>query len=218
MAVSSLRLRILSALVMAPVFLGLIYLGGIPFAALIAVAAVISIYEWVRMARKGRNFLLDTLIGIIYLLIANFSFVVLRMHFEQGLYLVIALILTVWASDIGAYFTGKTFKGPKMSPVTSPNKTWSGLIGGMVCSGLTLSLFDLCVDIFPVHMIVVFLTGFAFGGVGQIGDLFISAMKRRVGVKDTGNLIPGHGGLLDRIDSLLLVSPAFVMACLLWLL
>ena len=203
---------------MAPIFLGLIYLGGIPFAILIAVAAGISIYEWVRMARRGKHFLLDMLIGVIYLLIANLSFVVLRLHFPEGLYLVIALILAVWASDIGAYFTGKTFKGPKMSPVTSPNKTWSGLIGGMLCSGVVLSVFEICANIFSAHVIVVFLTGFAFGGVGQIGDLFISAMKRRVGVKDTGTLIPGHGGLLDRIDSLLLVSPAFVASCLLWLL
>lgn len=217
MAASSLRQRILSALVMAPVFLGLMYLGGIPFAVTIAVAAVISIYEWVRMAQKGTRFWFDVLIGVSYLLVANFSFIVLRNYFDNGLVFIFGLLFCVWACDIGAYFSGKAIGGPKMAPAISPNKTWAGLIGGMFFSGLILMLYSYLTKMSDAPLIVEFLTGAALGGVGQIGDLFISAMKRRVGVKDTGNLIPGHGGLLDRIDSLLLASPAFMMACLLWL-
>lgn len=217
MAASSLRQRILSALVMAPVFLGLMYLGGIPFAITIAVAAIISIHEWVRMAQKGTRFWSDVVIGVVYLLIANFSFIVLRNYFDHGLVLIFGLLFCVWACDIGAYFSGKAIGGPKMAPTISPNKTWAGLIGGMFFSGLVLMLYSYLTKMSDAPLIVEFLTGAALGGVGQIGDLFISAMKRRVGVKDTGNLIPGHGGLLDRIDSLLLASPAFMMACLLWL-
>lgn len=217
MAASSLRQRILSALVMAPVFLGLMYLGGIPFAITIAVAAIISIHEWVRMAQKGTRFWSDVVIGVVYLLIANFSFIVLRNYFDHGLVLIFGLLFCVWACDIGAYFSGKAIGGPKMAPTISPNKTWAGLIGGMFFSGLVLMLYSYLTKMSEAPLIVEFLTGAALGGVGQIGDLFISAMKRRVGVKDTGNLIPGHGGLLDRIDSLLLASPAFMMACLLWL-
>lgn len=217
MAASSLRQRILSALVMAPVFLGLMYLGGIPFAITIAVAAIISIHEWVRMAQKGTRFWSDVVIGVVYLLIANFSFIALRNYFDHGLVLIFGLLFCVWACDIGAYFSGKAIGGPKMAPTISPNKTWAGLIGGMFFSGLVLMLYSYLTKMSEAPLIVEFLTGAALGGVGQIGDLFISAMKRRVGVKDTGNLIPGHGGLLDRIDSLLLASPAFMMACLLWL-
>jgi phosphatidate cytidylyltransferase len=102
----------------------------------------------------------------------------------------------VWATDIGAYFSGRTFGGPKLAPVWSPNKTWSGLIGGMIAAeavgvGLTFVLH--------VQMRLAVLAG-VLAVAAQMGDLFESQMKRRAGVKDSGKLLPGHGGVMDRLD------------------
>jgi len=102
----------------------------------------------------------------------------------------------VWATDIGAYFSGRTFGGPKLAPKSSPNKTWSGLIGGMIAAeavgiGLTFVLH--------VPMRLAVLAGI-LAVAAQMGDLFESQMKRRAGVKDSGKLLPGHGGVMDRLD------------------
>ena len=102
----------------------------------------------------------------------------------------------VWATDIGAYFSGRTFGGAKLAPVWSPNKTWSGLIGGMIAAeavgiGLTYVLH--------VQMRLAVLAGI-LAVAAQMGDLFESQMKRRAGVKDSGKLLPGHGGVMDRLD------------------
>ncbi len=102
----------------------------------------------------------------------------------------------VWATDIGAYFSGRTFGGPRLAPVWSPNKTWSGLIGGMIAAeavgiGLTFVLH--------VQMHLAVLAGI-LAVAAQMGDLFESQMKRRAGVKDSGKLLPGHGGVMDRLD------------------
>ena len=124
-------------------------------------------------------------------------------------------MMCVWASDIGAYFTGKRLKGPKMAPKISPNKTWAGFLGAMFFGGLTLWAMSFFVQA-GIPGGLLFLSGSVFGAVGQAGDLLVSILKRQAGTKDTGNLIPGHGGLLDRIDSLLLVIPV-AAAMLLWL-
>lgn len=209
---TSLQKRILSALVLGPLTIALIVLGGIPYTILIAVGAVISIQEFFMMERAGKNGVALHMAGwVSYIVLCALSFLMLRLAFADGLFLVLALMLLVWSCDIGAYFTGKAIGGPKMAPRISPNKTWAGLIGGMLSSGLVLTVFDCWRDIFSAPIGFVFLTGFVLGAVGQAGDLMISMLKRRVGVKDTGHIIPGHGGLLDRIDSLLLVTPIFLL-------
>ncbi len=191
--------------------------GGWPFLALVAAGTAISLFEFAQMERKGAYFARNMPVWVVYTLLCAYAFIQLRLEFPSGLFLVLALMLTVWACDIGAYFTGRRIGGPKMAPTISPNKTWAGLIGGMISSGLVLALFDLGKDIFAASPAIVFLTGCALGVVGQAGDLLISAIKRRIGVKDTGSILPGHGGLLDRIDSLLLVTPVFLIACKAWL-
>jgi phosphatidate cytidylyltransferase len=136
------------------------------------------------------------------------------------------MVVTLWASDSGAYFVGRKFGGPKLAPVISPKKTWSGFCGALFSAGIMLFLFYYL--FFSHHAIFrmgtvsgrpleFFLTGMIAGGVGQAGDLLESFFKRKAGVKDTGNLIPGHGGLLDRIDSLLLASPVFLALSWFWL-
>jgi phosphatidate cytidylyltransferase len=136
---------------------------------------------------------------------------------NEGLYDMLTLLLMVWASDIAAYFSGKAIGGPKLAPLISPKKTWAGFIGssigaGAVAAGLAspwlLEQFALT-TIGGLSVVGYGVMGFFLAMVGQAGDLFISMLKRHYGVKDTGTLIPGHGGILDRIDALLLVAIFF---------
>ena len=151
-------------------------------------------------------------LGIAYLGIPALALVWLRMLPEVGLILLIWLLLVVWMTDTAAYFTGRHFRGPLLAPRISPSKTWSGLCGGMIGAGL-------------VGMVTAAVWGsgriIQAGGLGaglavvaQIGDFAESAMKRKAGVKDAGHLIPGHGGVLDRIDGLLFAAPALALFCL----
>ncbi|HEY0027646.1 MAG TPA: phosphatidate cytidylyltransferase [Allosphingosinicella sp.] len=118
--------------------------------------------------------------------------------------LVLWAMLVTWSTDIFAYFAGRSIGGPKLAPKISPNKTWAGLIGGMIGAGLVGGvaawLFDLDI-LFAV-------AGAPMGLLAQIGDLYESKVKRRLGVKDSGSIIPGHGGVLDRVDGLLPVAVA----------
>lgn len=221
----SLFLRIASALVLAPVVLVCIIWGGWPFLFLMGMAIGISVKEWGGMAKLAQKPLVDLAWGIPYILVCFAAFIYLRAYYGAGATgLTLALLFCVWASDIGAYFTGKTFGGPKMAPTVSPNKTWSGMIGGIVSSiaifyayiyhiGPTLGpIFSAELDPprgFTIISIIVI--GVAIAMFGQAGDLLISKEKRKVGVKDTGTLIPGHGGLLDRIDALLLCAPVYLV-------
>lgn len=125
-----------------------------------------------------------------------------------SIYWVIAI---VWATDIGAYAFGRMIGGPKLAPSISPNKTRSGAFGGLVCAVLfsVLLLWVLKFQIKPAHIIVAMLMSF----VSQAGDLFESALKRRYGVKDSGTLIPGHGGFMDRFDGLWAAAPIAAVFC-----
>ena len=126
----------------------------------------------------------------------------------QGVCWTIMLFAVVWAADIGAYAFGNMLKGPKLWPRISPNKTWSGFIGGLVVAGLVgvgiSAAFD-PIDLTPGASFVVGLLG---GLATMAGDLWESILKRRFGVKDSGDLIPGHGGLLDRVDGLMFAAIA----------
>lgn len=120
-----------------------------------------------------------------------------------GLYLIFLVLFCTWASDIFAYFTGRAIGKHKLWPRHSPKKTWEGLFGGIAGSlvvALLFALFD------PITWRVALMAGFVIPIAGLFGDLSISLMKRDVGVKDSSNLFPGHGGFLDRIDSIMFVS------------
>ena len=220
---STLYLRIISALILMPLVLFALIYGGWAFVAMSAVALIISLIEWVRMAKLSPRPFLNGVAGVAYILFCIAAFSYLRLYYPDGAGLALALILGIWASDTGAYFAGKTIGGPKMAPAISPNKTWAGLIGGVISSALLFVVYSLYIGpwlsgatgtdmAIAEHLSVV--TIIALGASvtisGQLGDLLISMEKRKVGVKDTGNLIPGHGGLLDRIDSLLLAAPVFL--------
>lgn len=214
----ALQTRIRSALVFAVIVLGALYVGCIAFTLLTAVALVIGIYEWVRMLAHEKKYrILFLIAGSAYIGLALGMMAWLRNATEHGLYNMLTLLLIVWASDISAYFTGKTIGGPKLAPAISPKKTWSGFWGSSVGAGLAAAALacPCLLDKFGVETIggmswmAYGAMGFVLAMFGQAGDLIESAFKRRYGVKDSGTIMPGHGGILDRIDALMLVSIVF---------
>ncbi len=133
---------------------------------------------------------------------------------NYGGFLLLLMFLIIWGADVGAYFAGKTFGKHKLSPVVSPNKTWEGFFGGLILS--LMVAYGLATYIgmpLPLKFFVPFVL--ILGIVSVIGDLFVSMLKRQAKVKDTSNILPGHGGILDRLDSTLSVAPFFVILLLL---
>jgi phosphatidate cytidylyltransferase len=125
---------------------------------------------------------------------------------EAGLIYIFYSLFMIWATDSGAYFIGKAMGKRKLWPEISPNKTVEGFFGGILCAIIVAVLFTLLTDI-DVSLTTLILITVVLSVSGQIGDLAQSAFKRHYGVKDSGNILPGHGGILDRFDSLLFVLP-----------
>ena len=135
--------------------------------------------------------------------------IILRSDGEQGFLAVLFLFAIVWTTDIGAYFAGRALGGPKLMPGVSPNKTWAGAIGGLLASvlaALVVAKMAALTSLFALAMVAVVLSVSA-----QAGDLFESFLKRRFNAKDSSHLIPGHGGLMDRLDGFVTASVAAVM-------
>jgi len=147
-------------------------------------------------------------LGVAYVGLPCLALISIRSDPERGLATLLWVLALVWATDTGAYAAGRGIGGPKLAPRISPNKTWAGLLGGMVAAGLVGLVTVIWLPVTSVSMIVLLSAGLAV--VEQAGDLFESAVKRHFGVKDSGNLIPGHGGVLDRVDGLLAVILAVV--------
>jgi phosphatidate cytidylyltransferase len=153
-------------------------------------------------------------LGIPYLGLGAVALIWLRADPVAGRGNVIFLLVLIWASDIGAYVTGRLIGGPRLAPRISPGKTWSGAVGGLLLAigiGLLMGLV-LQPDTTPLRLACI---AAALGIIAQAGDLTESRIKRYFGVKDSGRLIPGHGGLLDRLDALLFAAPAAAMLALL---
>ena len=134
--------------------------------------------------------------------------IMLRRDAELGLVAILFLFALVWATDIAGYFTGRAFGGPKLAPSISPNKTWSGAIGGaiggMLAGGAIVALASVG------NLPAIALVALALSSAAQAGDLFESAIKRRFGAKDAGRLIPGHGGVMDRLDGFIAAAAVAV--------
>jgi phosphatidate cytidylyltransferase len=143
-------------------------------------------------------------IGAIYLGVPALCLAALRLHSSHGAWVVAGLLITVWAADTGALIVGHLLGGPKLVPALSPNKTWSGLAGGIVLPAGALFIYVTYLGGVGWKAVIL---GAVLAAAGHLGDLFESWMKRRVGRKNSGSLIPGHGGVLDRIDSTLFVAP-----------
>ena len=179
--------------------------GGTVFAVLIALVATIMYLEWSRMVGHwGLNW---RIYGFFYCLLPAVALLWIRERAEYqgigvGFDLLIWVFLVVWATDIGAYFAGRTIGGPKLAPEISPNKTIAGLIGGVISAALMAGAWVYYVGLPAILLWLAVL----FAIAAQLGDLFESGLKRRAGVKDSGTWLPGHGGLLDRLDGLVPVA------------
>jgi phosphatidate cytidylyltransferase len=142
--------------------------------------------------------------GVLYVAVPILSLLLIRQQKDIGFVYTLWALALVWACDIGAYFAGRFIGGPKLAPVVSPNKTWAGLIGGMIAATLfAVAMHYWC----GLGKAAVLATPF-LAVLAQCGDLFESWLKRRAGAKDSGTLFPGHGGVLDRLDGLVPVAPA----------
>lgn len=145
-------------------------------------------------------------LGVLYIGLAGIALIELRHDTEAGRYNVLFLFLVVWASDIGAYMAGRAIGGPKLWPAVSPNKTWSGAAGGLLAA-ILVALGAAVVFTPGASVIAVVAVASLLGVASQAGDLLESAIKRHFDVKDSSRLIPGHGGLLDRLDGVLAAAP-----------
>jgi phosphatidate cytidylyltransferase len=179
--------------------------GGTVFAVLVALVATIMYLEWSRMV--GQWGLSWRVYGFFYCLLPAVALLWIRERAEYegigaGFDLLIWVFLVVWSTDIGAYFAGRAIGGPKLAPSISPNKTIAGLIGGVISAVLMAGAW-----VYYVRMPAPLLwLSVPFAVAAQLGDLFESGLKRRAGVKDSGTWLPGHGGLLDRLDGLVPVA------------
>ena len=179
--------------------------GGTVFAVLVALIATIMYVEWSRMV--GHWGLDWRLYGFVYCLLPAVSLLWIRERAEYqgigtGFDLLIWVFLVVWSTDIGAYFAGRAIGGPKLAPSISPNKTIAGLAGGVASAAVVAGSWVYLVKL-PANLLWL---AVLFGVAAQLGDLFESGLKRRAGVKDSGTWLPGHGGLLDRLDGLVPVA------------
>ena len=141
-----------------------------------------------------------SLLGTIYITLAGYALIELRGHTGIGFATICWLLVLVWSADIGAYITGQVFKGPKFAPRISPKKTWSGFFGAIFLAGITGFIVAQLMDLQAVLKIVAL--SCLLGALSQYGDLVESWFKRRFNRKDMSKLIPGHGGLADRVDGL----------------
>jgi phosphatidate cytidylyltransferase len=236
----NLLMRVIAALVLAPLALAIAYAGGWLWTALVTLAAIGLYAEWLMIVGASRDtrvvmagvvtlaisglglaigridaaFLaliiglagvallsserrLWTATGFLYAAAAEIASVLVRLDQTKGFAALILVLLVVWVTDIGGYFAGRGIGGPKLWPRVSPKKTWAGSIGGFVVSLVVAGGFA-ALGLGKTGPIL--LLGAALSIASQLGDLFESAVKRRFGVKDSSHIIPGHGGLLDRLD------------------
>jgi phosphatidate cytidylyltransferase len=190
--------RIVSAAILGPLVLLAVWIG-FPWIDLVAaIAAPLMIGEWLRLTRRRP---VARTVLVLYSIAAVLALLWLRHQPAFGRDTILWILACVWATDIGAYFVGSYAGGARLAPSISPSKTWSGLVGGASASAIVSALGGLAVG--AGGTLTLALTGVGIALVAQAGDLLESAQKRRAGVKDSGRLIPGHGGILDRIDGLI---------------
>ncbi len=194
-----LQKRILSSIILLPLALYFMFAGSIYLIFFTLICFFVSIYEWNKMVKKIEIKFLGTL----FLIFSFFSFYEISIA-----YIWIYVLLVCVSTDIGGYIFGKLFKGPKLTKI-SPNKTYSGMIGGYLLSLIFLSFYMNWIN--QTVNLEWFIVTILISTVSQIGDIIISYFKRLSKVKDTGKIIPGHGGLLDRIDGMIFAFPIYYL-------
>ena len=181
----------LSASVLGPIVIACAWFGGVALALLLLVGFAGAVWEWAAMCRRR---VLPMTLGVPYAAAAMAALWAVRSGYgARGMFFV---LVVVWCSDIGAYAAGRLLGGPRLAPRVSPGKTWSGAAGGLAAAmagGIVIAGWSVWAALGAVVL----------GVASQLGDLGESALKRRYQVKDSGRLIPGHGGMLDRLDGLM---------------
>ncbi len=201
---SDLWTRIGSAIILFAIAGTALWFGGLAFGLLLLVGGALVLVEWFQLVKRmthggGAKAAMNALGPILVLgAMAGLWFI----RDQLGMTAALWVFGMVWATDIGAYFAGRAFGGARLAPRISPSKTWSGLVGGMVAALIASATIGDRAGIIGVPLWI----GLFMGLLAQMGDLAQSWMKRRAGVKDSGKLIPGHGGLFDRVDGVLPVA------------
>jgi phosphatidate cytidylyltransferase len=191
---NNLALRIASAVVLVPLALFVTYMGGVPFALFWAAAAAAVLWEWSRLVSGPLWFAA----GIAYAAVIFVAPIVLRANAEFGFQAMVLLFAIVWPTDICGYFAGRAIGGPKLMPMVSPKKTWAGAVAGAAGAIVVALLAAQWLGQF--NRVGIVLIALALSIVAQFGDLLESWIKRRFGAKDASHIIPGHGGVMDRLD------------------
>ena len=200
--------RLLSSIILIPIAIFFIIQGSVFFIFFLSLIFLATNYEWVKMIKKN-NFI--KIFGIIFLFFSFYSAFYIRE--QSGLNFFLFILIICIFTDIGGYLFGKTFKGPKLTKI-SPNKTYAGVIGSFLFSLIAGLVFIKYVDDIgftnndqlEVLLVILFISF-----ISQIGDLIISYFKRKAKIKDTGKILPGHGGFLDRVDGLIFVMPVIYL-------
>lgn len=227
---NELRLRLITAAVGLPLLLAVVWAGGAPFVVVAAAAALLAVRELLGLLRAARVRIGDggpdsrprgprdwavVAIGFCYITLPLAALGLTRLG-DAGLQWVALAFLATFATDTGAYAVGRAIGRRKLAPSISPGKTWEGAIGGLLgAAGATVALVHL-LDGIESRVWPALALGLAIGVAAQAGDLLESKLKRVAGAKDSGRLIPGHGGLLDRLDSLVPVFPLVYYASRVW--
>ena len=196
--------RILSSIILLPTVLFFIIKGSFLFNFFIFICFLITTYEWLKLSKNN----LLKLFGTIFIAISFYTIFNIRNEFDRDYFHLLLVVIICVSTDIGGYVFGNIFKGPKLTKI-SPKKTYSGVIGSFLLSLIFTNLFlDFLSNVetfeFTKEM---FLFILLVSLVSQIGDIIISYFKRKSEIKDTGTIIPGHGGILDRIDGMIFALP-----------
>ena len=204
---NELQKRILSSIILIPITFFFIIKGSYFFNFLLLICLTIAIYEWHVMTKEKYY----KIFGYIFILTSFYSVYLLRNDFNGKYTLFILILFICISTDLGGFFFGKIFKGPKLTKI-SPNKTYAGMIGGYVLSIISTIVYLYYYDYFIIkNGKILSFYDFTFvimiSSISQLGDIVISYFKRRSKIKNTGKIIPGHGGILDRIDGMLFAFP-----------
>ncbi|AHC39480.1 phosphatidate cytidylyltransferase [Ehrlichia muris] len=201
MVSGSLFVRSLSSVFICAVVSLSLYFGEISFYILCFLLAVVSSVELLNIMQCKRLYYVPAF----FIVVIPYASLVYIYNLLNGEIILIWLITVVWGTDIAAYFVGKNIGEKKIIPMISPNKTWAGLFGGVVAGAFISVIVSIIFGIFFVFH--AFIAGILIAVVAQIGDITESCIKRLCKVKDSGTLIPGHGGILDRMDSFIFTAP-----------
>lgn len=202
---SNILQRFITAAILIPIVIGVIIFSQILLYIMIVLIALGMLSEWYDMTFKNISYMI---LGIPIIAIPLSCLIILTVLSSDYKYILLTYASMIWMVDSAAMFGGKSFGGPKLAPVLSPNKTWSGLLCGMIGAVSIALLFSQVPGYeFPYRGVHLAIFAMIFAVIAQMSDLFVSFFKRKFDIKDTGSIIPGHGGILDRCDSIILTAP-----------